>query len=167
MCANDRFMSGTNRRGSGAGAVSELKRHTGFWLRTVSNRVSDAFARKLEDSGATAAEWVVLRQMYGGEAMAPSVVAEMTGMTRGAASKLIDRLVLKKLVTREGRTDDRRYQDIALTAAGEKLVPKLAALADANDEEFFSVLSGKERAALVATLKELADAHGLHKIPIE
>lgn len=149
------------------GKVSGLEDHTGFWLRVVSNQVSQAFARKLEDSGATAAEWVVLRQIYSGEQMAPSAVAEMTGMTRGAASKLIDRLVTKKLVTREDRTDDRRYQKIALTAAGKKLVPRLAALADANDEEFFSALTAKEQAALVTTLKKLAAAHGLRKIPVE
>jgi hypothetical protein len=44
------------------------------------------------------------------------------------------------------------------------LVPKLAALADANDEEFFSALSG---AALLAALKKLASAHDLRKIPVQ
>ena len=112
------------------GRVSGLTSHTGFWLRFVSNHVSNAFMRKLLDSGVTAAEWVVLREMYDEEEMAPSVIAEQTGMTRGAASKLIDRLVAKKLVSRRDRTDDRRYQDVALTAAGRRLVPALAAIAD-------------------------------------
>ena len=147
--------------------VSELASHTGFWLRFVSNHVSHAFMRKLMDSGVTAAEWVVLREMYDKEEMSPSALADLTGMTRGAASKLIDRLVGKKLVSRRDRTDDRRYQDIELTAAGRRLVPALAAIADQNDEEFFTPLSAKERAALVATLKKLVQAHGLHRIPTE
>ena len=88
-------------------------------------------------------------------------------MTRGAASKLVDRLVNKKLVTREDRTDDRRFQDIALTPAGRRLVPALAALADRNDEEFFHPLSAKEREALMTTLKKLVQVHGLHKLPTE
>jgi DNA-binding MarR family transcriptional regulator len=74
----------------------------------VSNHVSYAFARKLLASEVTVAEWVVLREMYEADAMAPSVLAEHTGMTRGAASKLIERLVAKKLVSRRGRSDDRR-----------------------------------------------------------
>lgn len=147
--------------------VSGLTSHTGFWLRFVSNHVSNAFMRKLLDSGVTAAEWVVLREMYDEEEMAPSVLAEQSGMTRGAASKLIDRLVVKKLVSRRDRTDDRRYQDVALTAAGRRLVPALAAIADQNDEEFFKPLSGGERKALVTTLKKLVRAHGLHRIPTE
>ena len=147
--------------------VSDLKKHIGFWLRFVSNHVSHAFARRLLASGVTVAEWVVLREMYGRDEMAPSELAELTGMTRGAASKLVDRLVDKALVTRQDRTDDRRFQDIMLTAAGRRLVPSLAAHADKNDEDFFAPLSVKEREALIATLKKLVQAHGLHKLPTE
>jgi DNA-binding MarR family transcriptional regulator len=148
-------------------AVSDLKEHVGFWLRFVSNHVSHAFARKLLDSGVTVAEWVVLREMYGEEEMSSSDLAERIGMTRGAISKLVDRLVGKALVTRQDRRDDRRFQDIALTPAGQRLVPSLAALADQNDEEFFHPLSEAERATLIATLKKLAQTHGLHKLPTE
>ncbi len=148
-------------------AVSDLKEHAGFWLRFVSNHVSHAFARKLLDSGVTVAEWVVLREMYGREEMSSSDIAERIGMTRGAISKLVDRLVGKALVTRQDRRDDRRFQDIALTPAGQRLVPSLAALADKNDEEFFHPLSAEERETLIATLKKLVLAHGLHKLPTE
>jgi DNA-binding MarR family transcriptional regulator len=123
--------------------------------------------RKLLNNGVTVAEWVVLREMYDKAEMSPSVLADLTGMTRGAASKLVDRLVGKKLVLRRGRTDDRRYQDIELTAAGRLLVPTLEAIADQNDEEFFRALSTGERAALVATLKKLVQAHGLRQVPTE
>jgi DNA-binding MarR family transcriptional regulator len=147
--------------------VSELDSHTGFWLRFVSNHVSHAFARKLLHSGVTVAEWVVLRQMYDRQEMSPSVLADQTGMTRGAASKLVDRLLAKDLVTRKGRSDDRRFQDIALTPAGRRLVPRLAVIADENDKEFFTPLSIDEREVLVAIMKKLAQAHSLHKFPTE
>lgn len=147
--------------------VTDLKSHTGFWLRFVSNYVSHAFSRKLLDSGVTVAEWVVLREMYQQDDLSPSILAERTGMTRGAASKLVDRLVAKQLVSREGRTDDRRFQTIALPPAGLRLVPKLGFIADQNDEEFFAPLSKGERAALLATLKKLVQAHGLNKPPTE
>ncbi len=113
------------------------------------------------------AEWVVLREMYDKEEMSPSALADLIGMTRGAASKLIDRLVVKKLVSGQERTDDRRFQDIKLTAAGRRLVPAIAAIADQNDEEFFAVLSKREHAALVAALKKLVRVRGLHQIPAE
>jgi DNA-binding MarR family transcriptional regulator len=113
------------------------------------------------------AEWVVMREMFDDEEASPGVVAERIGMTRGGVSKLVDRLVSKKLVTRRDRSDDRRFQSIALTAAGRRLVPKLAALADENDEEFFGPLTAGERTALMATMRKLVEAHGLQTLPIE
>ena len=147
--------------------LSSLESHLGYWLRYVSNHVSHAFALRLASVGVTVAEWVVLRQMYDHEELSPSVLATSIGMTRGAASKLIDRLVEKSLVTREGRSDDRRFQSIALTRAGKQMVPALASIADTNDEEFFAPLSLKEQQALVASLKKLAQAHDLRQLPTE
>src|ERR1700735_5027003 len=93
-----------------APAVSDLKKHVGFWLRFVSNHVSHAFARRLLASGVTVAEWVVMREMFDDEETSPGVLAERMGMTRGGVSNLVDRLVGKKLITRRERSDDRRFQ---------------------------------------------------------
>ncbi len=147
--------------------VSSLQSHTGFWLRFVSNHVSHRFAARLAESGVTVAEWVVLREMFDEAVTSPSALARTTGLTRGAVSKLIDRLLAKKFLTRAEAAEDRRYQDVSLTAAGRTLVPRLAALADQNDEEFFSELSQSERMRLVATLKKLVQAHNLSQLPIE
>jgi DNA-binding MarR family transcriptional regulator len=145
--------------------VSDLRSHTGFWLRFVSNHVSQSFARKLVGSGVTVAEWVVLREMFDASATSPSALAAATGLTRGAISKLIDRLVQKDLVSRAEAADDRRFQDVRLTPAGRTMVPKLAALADQNDHEFFSQLPVGERERLVATLKKLVATNKLTQIP--
>jgi len=147
--------------------VSDLKKHVGFWLRFVSNHVSHAFARRLLASDVTVVEWVVMREMFDVEETSPGVLAERIGMTRGGVSKLVDRLVSKKLVTRRERSDDRRFQSSALTPAGRRLIPQLAALADQNDEEFFRPLSAGERAALIATMKKLVQAHDLQTQPTE
>ncbi|MGZ3727443.1 MAG: MarR family winged helix-turn-helix transcriptional regulator, partial [Pseudobdellovibrio sp.] len=94
-------------------------------------------------------------------------VAELTGLTRGAVSKLIDRLLTKELVSRAEASGDRRYQDIKLTSNAVKLVPKLAAIADENDESFFSVLSETEKKMLLKILSKLAGIHKLKTNPIE
>jgi len=137
-------------------------------LTIVSNAVSHSFARKLQASDVTVAEWVILREMYAGdEKTSPSVVAELTGLTRGAVSKLIDRLLHKGFVTRTESSGDRRYQEIKLTASAIKLIPKLASIADENDENFFSILSQTERSVLTKTLIKLAELHKLNTNPIE
>jgi DNA-binding MarR family transcriptional regulator len=113
------------------------------------------------------AEWVLMRLLLEHPARAPSQVAEEMGMTRGALSKLVDRLAARGLVGRAEAAGDRRFQDLALTEAGRALVPDLAALADANDEAVFGCLSPDERRALETLLKAVARRRGLAKPPVE
>jgi DNA-binding MarR family transcriptional regulator len=148
-------------------AVSPLEAHLGYWVRFVSNQVSHAFARKLAARDVTVAEWVILRELYDCDAMAPSALADRIGMTRGAISKLADRLVAKALLKRTASDEDRRYQTIALTAAGRALVPKLSAVADQNDAEFFGHLKPAERDRIESIMKDIVRRHGLRSVPID
>ncbi len=149
--------------------ASNLETHLGYWLRFVSSHVSHAFSLKLQAYDVTVAEWVVLRELFDGDGdgASPSALADRLGMTRGAISKLADRLIAKDLIGRTVSTEDRRQQTLALTAAGRKLVPALSALADRNDAEFFGHLPPSERAALEKTLRNIVRRHDLKTIPTE
>ncbi|MAX40047.1 MAG: hypothetical protein CME33_26195 [Gimesia sp.] len=48
----------------------------------------------------------------------PSQLADTVGMTRGAVSKLIERLCRKNMTARSVLEGDRRYQTVELTAEG-------------------------------------------------
>lgn len=147
--------------------TSDLETHLGYWLRFVSNHVSHAFGLKLQARDVTVAEWVVMRDLFDSDGVSPSVLADRLGMTRGAISKLADRLVAKKFVARMVSTVDRRQQALSLTDIGRKLVPALSVLADRNDTEFFGHLKAAERAALEKTLRDIVRRHGLKTIPTE
>ncbi|MGE0737072.1 MAG: MarR family winged helix-turn-helix transcriptional regulator [Alphaproteobacteria bacterium] len=144
-----------------------LEAHLGYWLRFVSNHVSHAFSLKLAARDVTVAEWVVLRELYDRASAVPSELAARLGMTRGAISKLTDRLEAKKLAARTSRKDDKRYQALALTDAGRALVPALSALADRNDAEFFGHLKAAERASIERVLKGIVRRHELRGVPVE
>lgn len=106
--------------------------------------------------------------MYSSEiTTSPSEVAAITGLSRGAVSKLIDRLLAKNLVSRMESISDRRYQEIKLTAKAIQIIPKLAIIADENDNHFFSVLTASERKSLLEILTKLADLNKLNKNPID
>lgn len=145
---------------------SGLEAHLGYWLRYVSNQASHAFARKVQALGVTVAEWVVMRELYDAEHM-PSALADRLGMTRGAISKLAGRLETKGLIARKGAKSDGRVQILALTGDGRALVPKLAALADKNDEEFFGVLDAELRKAIQAAIKKIVRRPGLKSVPTD
>lgn len=147
--------------------IPDLSAHLGYWLRYVSNHVSQAFAHKLEARDVTVAEWALMRRLYDTDSLAPSRLAEQLGLTRGAISKLADRLIAKGLATRTPDPSDARAQTLALTARGRGLVPKLAALADQNEAEFFDHLSVKERSTIERVLKEIVRIRALKSIPVD
>jgi len=143
-----------------------LELHVGYWLRFVSNHVSHAFMQKLGAKGVTVAEWIVLQEVLQAGETRPSHLADRLGMTRGAISKLVERLSAKELVERRASENDRRSQCVSLTARGRRLVPILARLADANDREFFGHLSEGQAAALVNCLRDLVHRHGWKDVPV-
>lgn len=146
---------------------STLETHLGYWLRLVSNHVSHGFAGKVAAHGVTVAEWVLLRALFDHDRLAPSAIADALRMTRGAISKLVDRLAAKGLVEKGSAGGDGRFQSVALTPAGRALVPQLAGLADTNDAEFFGHLAPDEARALEMTLKEIVRRRGIVGVPTD
>lgn len=148
-------------------AVADLASHTGYLLRMVSNAVSQRFARRVADEGVTVAEWAMLRSLYGSDAIAPSTLARRMGITKGAISKLADRLLEKGLIERTGNLEDKRGHSLSLSTAGAKKVPVLARFADENDAAFFAVLSGGDHQTLRGLLNTLIDRNKLSTIPVD
>ena len=141
--------------------------HLAYWLRFVSNHVSQAFGQKLQARDVTVAEWVLLRSLFDQPSIVPSELAERLGLTRGAISKLAGRLEEKAFVVRTSSTSDRRYQVLTLTPVGRALVPALAALADDHDAEFFGHLSPEHRTIVTEAMKGLVQRHALKGVPVE
>ena len=148
-------------------AVSNLESHLGFWLRYVSNHVSGAFQEAVESQGVSVSEWVALRQLYGAGDLSQGELMASLGMTKGAVSKIVQRLETGGLLTRTVAAEDSRSWRLALTKSGRALVPRLAALADANDEAFFGHLDPSVRADLIETMKSIVIARELKEIPTE
>ncbi|MGE0347880.1 MarR family winged helix-turn-helix transcriptional regulator [Hydrogenophaga sp.] len=144
---------------------SPLEAHLGFWLRFVSNHVSARFQKLLQDEGISVTEWVALRTLLGPEGTTHAALILALGMSKGAASKVISRLQDKGLAERWLADGRQREQVLVLTAAGQALVPRLAALADANDAHFFGHLTATEREGLMALMQELVQHHQLTETP--
>lgn len=146
--------------------ASSLESHLGFWLRYVSNQVSARFQRMLEREGTTVTEWVALRALFDRPETSHAELIRSLGMTKGAASKVVSRLEEKGLATRQLAEGSSREQVLSLTPQGMVLVPKLAALADENDDFFFGHLGRAERLALTKTFKGLVVHHQIKEVPI-
>lgn len=145
----------------------DLEDHLGYWLRFVSNHVSGSFREKIQTLDVTVAEWVVLRTLYKKSACTLNHLSEDIGVDAGAISRLIDKMIKKKLVTRKTASADRRSVSIELTENGNSLVPKIASIADKNDSHFFSSLPKTDQDHLRRIMKNLVQTHNLKSKPTQ
>ena len=148
-------------------AISEIESHLGYWLRRVSNSVSGKFAQSLQTKRTSVAEWVLLRHLRDKTQATPGEMANGLRMTRGAISKIIDKLESKGWVRSQTNPLDNRGRLLSLTGAGRRVVPQLADIADHNDRKFFSCLHSEEWTALHRLLSKLAAHHRMHDVPLE
>jgi DNA-binding MarR family transcriptional regulator len=88
-------------------------------------------------------------------------------LTRGAVSKVIDKLEAKRWIARSTKPQDGRVQLLSLTRQGSRILPELAEIADQNDREFFEGLHPEERATLRHLLGKLTELHQIRGVPIE
>jgi DNA-binding MarR family transcriptional regulator len=138
---------------------SRLEDHLGYWLRCLSNFVSEGFADRLAGRDMSVAQWVVLRTLYEKGGIALNEAAQLVGVDKSSLSRMVERLVQRGLVNRtEG--SDRRSVGLTLTPEGKKLVPLLAKLADANDHSFFKTLTAQQRKAFLGTIQRLLIVNG-------
>jgi DNA-binding MarR family transcriptional regulator len=145
----------------------DLELHLGYWLRRVSNHVSGEFVRALQAKSTSVAEWVVLCHVQARPGITPGELAEALALTRGAVSKVIDKLEGKNWIAGSTRQEDHRVRLFSLTRRGSRILPELAEIADRNDRTFFDALEEDERATLRRLLSKLVDLHHIGSVPIE
>ena len=148
-------------------APPHLESHLGYWLRRISNAVSGSFARALQEKQTSVAEWVLLRELHERGKAAPGELADSLGLTRGAVSKIVDKLDAKGWIQTEAKEGDSRFRLLSLTRAGRRSLPVLAEIADQNDARYFDCLSAREKGTLRELLAKLADRNGIRDVPIE
>jgi DNA-binding MarR family transcriptional regulator len=149
-------------------SVNRPEQHLGYWLTFVSSKAVTSLARRLEAHGVSVSEWVALRKLYDQPApISISMLADSMWMTKAPISRLVERLAQKELVNRQDSRDDGRAQQIWLNSMGRKLVPKLAAAANENDEAFFGDLPANARVALMGLMQKIAEKSRLTQNPSE
>lgn len=127
-----------------------------YWLKRADRRVSRSFAEQLKAYGLIASEWAAMREMYKPGRNSSVGLAPAIGLTKGGASKVIDRLVRKGLARRKVGELDRRCRPVALTRRGKDFVWHLSMREADTDREFFP--KEKLRYNLTRALKRAAGA---------
>lgn len=132
-----------------------LEDYVAFRVHRLSAQVLRRFEKSLLQHGVTHAQWLVLFVLHQKLANVPRAIAEEVGIDAGAISRVIDRLVLKRFVSKHPNLDDKRSITLKLTVAGEALMVKLVEIANQQEAAWLTPISQKERMQFEAALNKL------------
>ena len=120
-----------------------------------------ARARVAREDELSPAQYGLLFPLLGAE-RSPGVreLAAAAGVAAPTATRMLDGLEARGLVTRERSTEDRRAVWLSLTTEGERLVRERHESVMDTRRAIFAALDEDERAAAAAVLRRLADALG-------
>ncbi len=147
--------------------MNGLEDHLGYLLRRVSNQVSGEFERSLKARSISVGEWVVLSRVGSMRGITSGELADELKLTRGAISKIVEKLETKELLSRSSVQDDARVKKLFLTDNGSDILPQLVKIADENDRRFFDGLSDGEKKVLRSLLHKLAETNRISEVPID
>jgi DNA-binding MarR family transcriptional regulator len=88
------------------------------------DRIESEFASQ----GITFQQWIVLMHLRDGLSTTTAGLCQELRHDSGAMTRLIDQLEERGFIVRRRKSDDRRVVDLALTAAGRKMVESLVPL---------------------------------------
>jgi DNA-binding MarR family transcriptional regulator len=124
-----------------------------YWLKLADKHVSRKLNRELKAYGLIYSEWQALRELYQRPRMPLSSLAAAIGMSKGGASKLVARLMKKKLVRKKVCDEDRRNRLIGLRMPGESVTSCLDHLEHVATYECYRKLGRRRHAQLLKTLE--------------
>jgi len=118
-------------------------------------------SRALAPFGLNHAEWtaiVMLRTSLPDHRRSPTELRHLVGQTSAGMTRILRKLTLEGLVTREQRTDDERGRDVILTDAGQRLADTSFQAMQTIQRASLAGLSDAEMRATTKTLHRLAAA---------
>jgi DNA-binding MarR family transcriptional regulator len=119
-------------------------------------------ARSLADAGeaVTLTQYRALVVLASRGPQSLAALADALAVTPPTASRLCERLVRKRLVSRRVDRSDRRQVRIALSAVGRSLIDTVTANRRQEIAALLATIPSEDRPALVASLRRLAESAG-------
>jgi DNA-binding MarR family transcriptional regulator len=143
--------------GSSLSSDRELALRLGSLMLCSMHSDGGAVIRAIDESGLTFSQMKAMVSLASTpeEPMTVKNVSERVGLSLASASRTVDELVKRSLVSRAEDPDDRRVRRISLTAEGQEIADVLMEARVAGLENFVSRLSATERKKLDAALEVL------------
>ena len=118
-------------------------------------QIQDSMNTALRKHGLKLVEWRMLQCLSGQDGLTICDLAEAAVIDRTVASRLVDKLAERGLLSKDALKSDRRFAQVTLTKAGRSLLAAADLSARATRERLFTGVSEAEADMLNRTLMTL------------
>ena len=116
------------------------------------------FRPMLRSHGMTEQQWRVMRALSSKRTVEFSELVDMTFLLAPSMSRILKELENRKLITREATDEDARKVNVSITAAGLRLIEKVAPHSEFIYAQISSRYGQKKLATLQAMLRDLEES---------
>lgn len=121
-----------------------LNKCVGHITENAIKQISEAFGRRLQNSGITRIQWIALYYVKTNKRISQRELSNLMSVQDSSAGRLIDRLERDGLIERERNNSDRRVIYIKLSDTGDKLITDLMSIGIKFNEDLISGIDEKE-----------------------
>lgn len=107
-------------------------------------QISDAFGRRLQNTGITRIQWIALYYVKNKNKISQRELSNLMNVQDSSAGRLIDRLERDGLIERERNDTDRRVIYIKLSPIGDQLISDLMPLGIKFNDDLVSGIDEEE-----------------------
>ena len=121
-----------------------LDKWVGHISENAMKQITDAFGRRLQNSGITRVQWIALYYVKTKSKISQRDLSNLMNIMDSSAGRLIDRLERDGLIERERNNTDRRVIYINLTDKGDKLITDLLPIGIQFNDDLIAGIDEKE-----------------------
>jgi len=124
----------------------DLDKWVGHITEIAMKQISDAFSRRLQNTGITRIQWIALYYVKINKVISQRELSNLMNVKDSSAGRLIDRLERDGLIKRERNDQDRRIIYIILTKKGDDLITEILPYGEKFN---YDLISGIEEEDLI------------------
>ncbi|MEZ5890562.1 MAG: MarR family winged helix-turn-helix transcriptional regulator [Xanthobacteraceae bacterium] len=132
-----------------------LENWVGFRLRMAQSASFQAFARLTHDVKIRPGRFATLMLIGRNPGISQTALSQANGRDKSTLTPVLNDLVKRGLVRRTRTPDDRRTYQLALTAAGQRMLKQLAACAVVHDRNLDRIIGRRDRTHFLSTLRRI------------
>jgi len=133
-----------------------LDKWVGHITEVAMKQISDAFGRRLQNTGITRIQWIALYYVKVNKIISQRELSNLMNVKDSSAGRLIDRLERDGFIERERNDSDRRIICIKLTDKGDKLITELVPFGEKFNCDLINGIDEEDLIVFDKVLKQMS-----------